>query len=323
MQERTKNDKVLLLDTNHEILEKGLTEAGFSCDYFADLDREGLGSIIGNYSGIIVRSRFRLDKALLEKAGNLSFIGRVGAGMEGIDVAYAAEKGIRCFNAPEGNRNAVGEHAMGMLLVIMNRLLIVDEQVRKGIWLREENRGMELEGKTVALIGYGNTGGAFARKLSGFDCSVIAYDKYKNGFSDDYVEEAQMERIFDEADILSLHIPLTEETTYLVRASYLQKFRKNLILINTSRGKCVHTADLVTAIEEGKVIGAALDVLEYESQSFENLHNTQLPDAFKYLTSSPKVILSPHIAGWTHESRLKLAKTILEKVVTNFIPSAN
>jgi len=320
MPERTKNDKVLLLDTNHEILEKGLTEAGFSCDYFDYLDRDGLGSIIGNYSGIIVRSRFRLDKTLLEKAENLSFIGRVGAGMEGIDVAYAAEKGIRCFNAPEGNRNAVGEHAMGMLLSLMNRLLIADAEVRKGVWLREENRGMELQGKTVAIIGYGNTGGAFARKLSGFECPVIAYDKYKSGYSDEYVKEAQMERIFDEADILSLHIPLTEETTYLVRASYLEKFRKNLILINTSRGKCVHTADLVTAIEKGKVIGAALDVLEYESQSFENLHNTQLPDTFKYLTSSKKVILSPHIAGWTRESKLKLAKTILIKVLEDFRP---
>lgn len=320
MPERTKNDKVLLLDTNHEILEKGLREAGFSCDYFADLDRDGLGSIIGDYSGIIVRSRFQIDKALLEKARNLSFIGRVGAGMEGIDVVYAESKGIRCYNAPEGNRNAVGEHAMGMLLAITNRLLIVDAEVRKGIWLREENRGIELEGKTVGIVGYGNTGGAFARKLSGFDCSVLAYDKYKKGFSDNYVEEVQMDRIFAEADILSLHIPLTQETTYLVNASYLEKFSKNVILMNTSRGKCVHTADLVTAIEQGKVSGAALDVLEYEDQSFENLHNTELPDAYQYLISSKKVILSPHIAGWTHESKLKLAITILDKVLANFKP---
>jgi D-3-phosphoglycerate dehydrogenase len=320
MPERTKNNKVLLLDTNHEILEKGLTEAGFSCDYFAELDRDGLGAIIGNYSGIIVRSRFLLDKRLLEKAGKLSFIGRVGAGMEGIDVAYAASKGIRCFNAPEGNRNAVGEHAMGMLLALMNRLLIVDAQVRKGIWLREENRGTELEGKTVAIIGYGNTGCAFAKKLSGFECRVLAYDKYKTGFSDDVVEEVQMDQVFAEADVLSLHIPLTVETDYLVNASYLEKFSKNLILINTSRGKCVHTADLSTAIKQGKVIGAALDVLEYESPSFENLHHAELPDPYRYLAGSEKVILSPHIAGWTHESKLKLAQTILDKVIANFKP---
>jgi len=320
MPERTKNNKVLLLDTNHDILEKGLTEAGFSCDYFAGLDRDGLRSIIGDYAGIIVRSRFRLDGDMLSRAEKLSFIGRVGAGMEGIDLDFARSRGIACYNAPEGNRNAVGEHAMGMLLVLLNRLLIADAEVRKGIWLREENRGIELEGKTVGIIGYGNTGGAFARKLSGFNCKVLAYDKYKTGFSDDYVAEVQMDRIFEEVDILSLHIPLSEETTSLVDTSYLQNFKKKIILINTSRGRCVNTADLVAAIDGGRVTGAALDVLEYEKQSFEDLDDASLPKAYKYLVSSDKVILSPHIAGWTHESKLKLAQTILEKVLKDFMP---
>jgi len=310
-----------LLDTNHQVLEQGLSGAGFQCDYFFDLSLERLKEIIGEYSGIIVRSRFRLDLDLLSLAGNLDFIGRVGAGMEGIDIEYAASKGIRCFNAPEGNRNAVGEHAMGMLLVLMNRLLIADHEVRNGIWKREKNRGVELEGRTVGIIGYGNTGGAFARKLSGFDCKVLAYDKYKSGFSDDFVTECDMERIFSEADILSLHIPLADETRYLINSNYLDSFNKEIILINTSRGQCVNTEDLVKALDSGKLIAAALDVLEYESLSFENLHDTELPEAFQALIDSEKVILTPHIAGWTHDSKLKLAEVIVQKILSEFKPS--
>jgi D-3-phosphoglycerate dehydrogenase len=319
----TPNNKVLLLDTNHEALEQGLTYAGFRCDYFPWLTLEGLKDIIPHYSGIIVRSRFQLDQDLLSRAENLAFIGRVGAGMEGIAVDYAESRGIRCFNAPEGNRNAVGEHAMGMLLVLMNRLKIVDAEVRKGIWIREGNRGMELENRTVGIIGYGNTGGAFARKLSGFDCKVLAYDKYRKGFSDKYVHESDMDRIFAEADILSLHIPLTDETNYLVDESYLNSFKKDIILINTSRGKCVKTDELIEALDRGKVLGAALDVLEYESLSFEDLSEDELPAPFKALARSDKVILSPHIAGWTHESKLKLAQTILAKVLAEFKPPAS
>jgi len=318
----TTNNKVLLLDTNHPALEQGLTDAGFRCDYFFDLTLNRLKLIIGEYSGIIVRSRYQLNQELLSMAKNLAFIGRVGAGMEGIDTAFAESAGIRCFNAPEGNRNAVGEHALGMLLALMNRLLLVDAEVRKGIWLREENRGLELEGKTVGIIGYGNTGGAFAKKLSGFDCEVLAYDKYKSGFSDDYVCESDMDRIFIEADILSLHIPLTEETEYLINTEYLNKFRKNITLINTSRGKCVNTENLVNAINSGKVIGSALDVLEYESLSFETLKNDEIPEPYKQLIASEKVILSPHIAGWTHESKLKLAEVIVMKILVEFRPPA-
>ena len=319
----THNNKVLLLDTNHNALEKGLQTAGFQCDFFQDLTLDRLREIIADYSGIIVRSRFQLDKELLSVAQNLDFIGRVGAGMEGIDIEYAESRNIRCFNAPEGNRNAVGEHALGMLLVLTNRLRIVDQEVRNGVWLREENRGIELEGKTIGIIGYGNTGGAFARKLSGFDCTVLAYDKYKSGFSDEFVTESDMDRIFNEADVLSLHVPMTEETHYLVNTYYISKFEKNIILINTSRGYCVNTDDLVNALESGRVVGAALDVLEYESLSFESLDDSNLPDSFRYLASSDRVILSPHIAGWTHESKLKLAETILQKVLAEFRPPAS
>lgn len=314
----TINNKVLLLDTNHHLLEQRLADAGFRCDYFDELTLPNLKHIIGDYSGIIVRSRFKLDKDVLTLAKKLTFIGRVGAGMEGIDIDYCESHGIRCFNAPEGNRNAVGEHALGMLLVLMNRLLIADHEVRKGIWRREENRGIELEGRTVGIIGYGNTGGAFAKKLSGFDCTVLAYDKYKSGFSDDFVTECNMERIFSKADVLSLHVPLTDETRSLVDKDYLSKFEKNIILINTSRGHCVHTSDLVDALQSGKVTGAALDVLEYEKLSFENLLDNELPEAFKALIASDKVILSPHIAGWTHDSKLKLAGVIANKILAEF-----
>jgi D-3-phosphoglycerate dehydrogenase len=318
--QETANNRVLLLDTNHPILEEKLVEAGFVCDFFLDLTLDRLREIIFEYSGIIVRSRFRLDKDLLSRAGNLSFIGRVGAGMEGIDIEFADEAGIKCFNAPEGNRNAVGEHAMGMLLALMNKMIKADEEVREGIWKREENRGFELEGKTIGIIGYGNTGGAFAKKLSGFDCNVLAYDKYKTDFSDAFVEEVNLEEIFNQADVLSLHVPLSDETRYLVDEEYLHRFAKNIWLINTSRGQVVNTAELVSVINSGKVLGAALDVLEYESLSFESLSDDELPRPWRALAASNNVILTPHIAGWTIESKLKLADVIVAKVLANFNP---
>ena len=320
MPQETQNDKVLLLDTNHPLLEESLRNAGFRCDYFSELSLDKLKDIIKDYSGIIVRSRFQLNKELLSLAEKLSFIGRVGAGMEGIDVDYATRAGIKCFNAPEGNRNAVGEHAIGMLLALMNKMIRADDEVRNGIWKREENRGFELGGKTVGLIGYGNTGGAFARKLPGFDCSVLAYDKYKSGFSDEYVKEAGMDEIFSRSDVLSLHVPLTEETHYLVNTEYLQKFQNDIWLINTSRGKVVNTAELLNALDSGKILGAALDVLEYESLSFEGLQNDELPEPYRALAASDKVILSPHVAGWTFESKVKLAETIVGKILLEFKP---
>ncbi len=320
MPQTTANNKVLLLDTNHPALEEHLKAAGFHCDYFPDLKLDKLKQIIGFYSGIIVRSRFYLDQDLLSLAGNLSFIGRVGAGMEGIDIAYARKAGIRCFNAPEGNRNAVGEHALGMLLALMNRMIIADSEVRKGIWRREENRGVELYGKTIGIIGYGNTGGAFAKKLSSFNCNVLTYDKYKSGFSDEYVKETGMEDIFRLSDVLSLHVPLTEETHYLVNTDYLGKFHNNIWIINTSRGAVVNTGDLVKGLNSSKVKGAALDVLEYENFSFEKLQDETLPEPYSMLAASEKVILSPHVAGWTVESKLKLAEVIVGKVLAEFKP---
>lgn len=311
--------KVLFIDTAHPVLEEDLTKYGFVCEYFTDYSLEDYEAIIHEYFGIIIRGKIKLDGQMLGKASKLKFIGRVGAGMENIDVEFAKSKGIVCINAPEGNRDAVGEQAVGMLLMLMNHLRKADREVREGIWIRAGNRGTEIKEKTVAIIGYGNMGGAFARRLSGFGCRVIAYDKYKNGYSDNFVEESDMKTVFAEADILSLHVPLTEETTFLINDEYLNKFRKSIFVINTARGKVLKTADLVKNMKSGKVLGAALDVLEYEKMSFEDIDKNNLPEDFQYLIESDDVVLSPHIAGWTHESNYKLAKTISEKVKALFV----
>lgn len=306
-------NKILLLDLVHPLIRVQFEEHGYQCDYFPDLSGNDLLKIAGNYSGIIVRSKFPVDRSFLDAAGNLQFIGRVGAGMENIDVEYARQRGIRCYNSPEGNRDAVGEHAVGMLIALMNHMIRADRQVRRGTWSREANRGIEIMGKTVGIIGYGNMGSAFARRLKGFEARVIAYDKYKERFSDAYVAEATMEQIFSDSDILSLHVPLTAETRYLVDEVYLNHFKKPVWLINTSRGQVVKTADLVKNIESGKVPGAALDVLEYEDSSFGFL-NSRDPD-FAYLAASDRVILTPHIAGWTVESNIKLARILIDKIL--------
>ncbi len=306
--------KVLFIDTAHPSLRQGLEKLGFQCDYFTDFQYDDYSRIIGQYEGVIVRSKIKLDRKMLLEARNLEFIGRVGAGMENIDVAAAEKQGIRCLNAPEGNRSAVGEQALGMLLMLFNNLKKGDAEVRHGLWLREENRGIEIEGKTIGIIGYGNTGGAFAKKLCGFGARVLAYDKYKTGFSDNFATEVSLEEIITETDILSLHVPLTDETRYMVNDDFLSKFRKRIWLINTSRGKVVKTEDLVAALKSGKVSGACLDVLEFEGLSFESLKADKLPKTFSELVKMQNVILSPHVAGWTYESNLKLAATIVEKV---------
>lgn len=315
MQER----KVLFIDTAHQVLEQDLTSYGFKCEHFPLFSREQYEQIIHEYFGIIIRGKIKLNKAILSKASKLKFIGRVGAGMENIDVDFATSNGITCLNAPEGNRDAVGEQALGMLLMLMNHLRKADREVREGVWIRAGNRGTEIKGKTVAIIGYGNMGGAFAQRLKGFGCRLIAYDKYKSNFSDDFVEESDVKTIFTEADILSLHVPLNDETTFLVNDEYLNKFRKNIFVVNTARGKVLKTADLVKNMKSGKVLGAALDVLEYEKMSFEDIDKNSLPEDFQYLINSDNVVLSPHIAGWTHESNYKLAKTISEKVKALFV----
>ncbi len=310
-------DTILLIDQVHPLIQKELTSHGFSCEQFSGESREDLKAVIGNYFGVIIRSRFRLDREILEKAKKLKFIGRVGSGLENIDVSYALQSGITCLNSPEGNRVAVGEHASGMLLSLFNQLNRADREVRQGIWNREGNRGIEIQGKTIGIIGYGNTGSAFARCLKGFDANVISYDKYKSNFRDDVTEEVSMDEIFSTADVLSLHVPLTDETRYLVDTPYLNRFNKKILLINTSRGNVVNTGDLVTALKSGKVMGAALDVLEYEADSFEAL-SSDLPDDLNYLMASDKVILSPHIAGWTNESNIKLAEVLVEKILAKF-----
>lgn len=307
--------KVLLIDTVHPALNEILSAKGIICDLDNTSNKEVILSKIQNYDGIVIRSRFKIEKDFLDNAKHLKFIARAGAGMENIDVPYAESLGIKCVHAPEGNRDAVGEHALGMLLMLFNNLKRADSEVRNGIWKREENRGHELKGKTVGIIGYGNMGSAFAQRLKGFEVDVLAYDKYKQRFGNDFVKEATLEEIYDKADVLSLHVPLTDETKYMVNAKFLNSFKKPIYIINTARGKVLNTADLVDAVENKKVLGACLDVLEYESVSFENIDTRNLPEPFKYLINSDRVILSPHIAGWTFESHLKISQILAEKIL--------
>ncbi|HSH51348.1 MAG TPA: 2-hydroxyacid dehydrogenase [Bacteroidales bacterium] len=314
-----KKIKILFIDSTHQILPEKLTNAGFYCDYKPDIDEQEITKIIYAYEGLIIRSKIKIDKSIIDKATNLKFIGRVGAGLENIDTQYAARKGIKCFNSPEGNRDAVGEHALGMLLCLLNNILKADTEVKNGQWIREGNRGLEIKGKTIGIIGYGNMGSAFAQKLKGFGTQVIAYDKYKFNYSDEYVTAKTLYDIFNETDILSLHVPLTDETHLMVDDQFIHQFKKNIYIINTARGKVLKTDDLVKNIRSGKVIGAALDVLEYEKISFESLHsNERLPEAFSYLIKSNRVVLTPHIAGWTHESNVKLSEFLADKIIQTF-----
>ncbi len=306
--------KVLHIDSNHPLMIVQLSEMGYkNVENYTD-SKEKIEETINEYEGIIIRSRFKIDQSFLEKATNLKFIGRVGAGLENIDCDFAANKGIALISAPEGNRTAVGEHAIGMLLNLMNKLSVVDQEVRNGIWLREANRGLEIEGKTVGIIGYGNMGNAFAKRLQGFDCKVIFYD-IKQGLSNKYAQQVSLEELQQQADILSLHIPETPETVNMINAELINSFKKPFWFINTARGKSVNTADLVDALKSGKILGAGLDVLEYEKSSFENMFSeNNLPEPMQYLINAKNVLLSPHIAGWTIESKEKLAQTIIDKI---------
>jgi D-3-phosphoglycerate dehydrogenase / 2-oxoglutarate reductase len=306
--------RILFADSNHTVLHETLTSSGFDCDLFWDRSPQELKQLLPQYDGLVIRSRFRVDRDLIDKATRLKCIGRVGAGMENIDVAYASQKNIKCLCVPEGNRDAVGEHAVGMLLMLLNHLKRADDEVRRGIWKRAENRGTEICGKTVGIIGYGHMGTAFAEKLTGFGCRIMAHDKYRRGFGTAQIEETTLEQICREADILSLHLPETEETRDYVNSALIDCFHKPFFLINTARGRCVNTFDLVDGLKSGKIAGACLDVIEYESATFENIETHALPEPWKYLVSSPDVILSPHIAGWTHESNYKMSKLIAEKI---------
>lgn len=311
----SKTKKVLFVDTVHPVIRQEFEKSGLICDFFQDYNKADFEKIVAEYLGIIIRGKILIDKEFIVKAKKLKFIGRVGSGMENIDVEFAEQQGVQCFNSPEGSRDAVGEHAIGLLISLMRNINISDRQVRLAEWIREGNRGTEIKGKTVGIIGYGNMGSAFAEKISGFGTRVVAYDKYKSVFADDFVEEVDMQTIFNDTDILSLHIPLTDETRYLVDRDYLQKFRKDIFLINTARGLNVKTSDLVEAIKTGEVKGAALDVLEYEDTSFERLNKDTLPESFQYLAKSEKVVLTSHIAGWTNESKYKLGKVLADKIL--------
>ena len=310
--------KVVFIDTVHPVLEERLQAAGFNCFDATSESRENCISIVQDAQGIVVRSRFPMDEAFLSHAKQLKFIARAGAGMENIDQQYTKMKGITLYNAPEGNRNAVGEHALGMLLSVFNKLHTADRDVRAGKWEREYNRGVELDGKTVGLIGFGNNGQAFAKKLQGFDVEVLAYDKYKEGFGSEYVEEVQMERIFQQADVLSFHIPQTEETKFMADNDFFAAFQKSIYVINLSRGKIIRTSALVEALKSEKILGAGLDVLEYEKTSFESFFEQDLSPDFKYLLDAENVILSPHVGGWTHESYFKLSDVLANKILKDW-----
>jgi D-3-phosphoglycerate dehydrogenase / 2-oxoglutarate reductase len=310
--------RILFADSNHSVLHETLQAAGFTCDLFWDQPADLLKQMLPEYDGLVIRSKFKINKMLIDQCPALKCIGRVGAGMENIDLYYAISKNIICLNAPEGNKDAVGEQALGMLLMLLNKLKKADQEVREGIWLRAENRGFEITGKTIGILGYGHMGSSFAQKLSGFDCSILAYDKYKTAYGNTFVKESTLEQLFETCDILSIHLPLTKETEYFVDKHLINRFKKNIYLINTARGKCLNTADLVEAIKAGKITGACLDVLEYESSSFEAMDAASTPEPLKFLIQSDQVLLSPHIAGWTHESNYKMSKIIAEKMIEAF-----
>lgn len=301
--------KILIADDLHPAFKEEAEKLGFQCDDRPLISREETLSILKDYIGLAIRTKFLVDKELLQAGTKLKFIARAGAGMDNVDEEYARLKGIICINAPEGNRDAVAEHVIGMLLSLYNNLRKADMEVRNGLWNREANRGQELKGKTVAIIGYGNTGSTLARKLSGFEVKVIAYDKYKTGFSDAFVKEVTMEDIVTQADILSFHVPLTDETRQLFTEEYLHRFKKPILLLNTSRGEVVNTRAVLNGIRSGRITGAGLDVLEVEK--FPALSKQ---DWYDELCQNEKVILSPHVAGWTHESFRKISEVLAEKL---------
>ncbi|WP_417442981.1 2-hydroxyacid dehydrogenase [Joostella sp.] len=308
---------VLHLDTNHPLLLEQLAALGFNNDTDYTSSKEEVEAKIKDYDGLIIRSRIKIDAQFLRAATNLKFIGRVGAGLENIDMDVAKEQGIKLYNAPEGNRNAVGEHALGMLLSLFNHLNRSDKEVRSGLWQREENRGLELEGKTVGIIGYGNMGKAFSKKLKGFDVDVLCYD-IVGGVGDENARQVGILEFKKRVDVVSIHTPQTPETLGMINKEFIDSFDRPFWFINTARGKSVVTEDLVAALKSGKVLGAGLDVLEYEKSSFENLFTDEMPAAMNYLIEADNVLLTPHVAGWTIESKEKLAQTIVDKIRADF-----
>ena len=310
--------KILHIDSNHPLLWEQLEKAGFSNEADFTFTKEEVENKIENYHGIVIRSRFKIDKNFIDKAKNLQFIARVGAGLESIDCAYAESKNINLIAAPEGNCNAVGEHALGMILSLFNKLNNADKEVKSGQWNRESNRGVELDGKTVGIIGYGNMGKSFAKKLRGFEVEVLCYDILPN-VSDENAKQVSLQELQQKVDVLSLHIPWTPETDKMVNSNFINQFTKPFWLINTARGKSLVTADLVAALQSGKILGAGLDVLEYEKLSFETLFEGEKPEASDYSLQANNVLLTPHIAGWTVESKEKLAQVIVDKISNLYV----
>jgi D-3-phosphoglycerate dehydrogenase len=305
--------KILHIDSNHPVLWEQLQKAGFLNEADFTSSKQEVEAKIENYHGIVIRSRFKIDKTFLDKAINLQFIARVGAGLESIDCDYATAKGIHLIAAPEGNANAVGEHAIGMLLSLFNNLNKANNEVKSGQWKREDNRGYELEGKTVGIIGYGNMGKSFAKKLRGFDVNVLCHDILPN-MGNENATQVSLSELQERADVLSLHTPWTPETDKMINSDFINQFKKPFWFINTARGNSVVTTDLVEGLKSGKILGAGLDVLEYEKLSFETLFEGEKPAAFEYLLQAENVLLTPHIAGWTFESHEKLAQTIVDKI---------
>ncbi len=310
--------RVLFIDSVHAHLEQRLTAAGWVCEHDYTSTYARICEVLPSYDGMVIRSRIPVDRNLLEAATTLKFVARSGAGLENIDLEAAAELGIEVFSSPEGNRDAVGEQCVGMLLMVLNHLKRADAEVRQGLWRREANRGRELGSLTVGLIGYGNMGSAFAEKLRGFGCRVVAYDKYRAPHPADEAENLNLPDLQAVADVISLHLPETEETRHFVNDEFLAACAKPIVLINTARGIHVDTAALVRGLESGAVAGACLDVLEFERRSFEGLSSSDLPPAFQALLRYDQVILSPHIAGWTHESYIKLSSVLADKLLARF-----
>jgi D-3-phosphoglycerate dehydrogenase len=300
--------KIIFIDTTHPKLIEDLKSRGFICDQAHDKSKSEILKIIKNYDGLVIRSRFKIDKIFINVAKKLKFIARAGSGTENIDVKYADKKNIKCFNAAEGNRQAVAEHALAMILNLLNNIRFSDLEIRKGLWNREKNRGFELSGKTIGIIGFGNTGSSFAKILENFNVKILAYDKYKKN----YKFKSSLGEILAYSDVISLHIPLTDETKYLVNENFIDKAKKPFYIINTSRGRCIETNALIKGLRDKKILGACLDVFEQEKNSFEKIaENADL----KYLIESNKTILTPHIAGWTFESNYKIAETLSKKII--------
>lgn len=310
--------KVVFLDSVHSVLVERLSDAGMQCELAWEYDKDQIINCISNAQGIVLRSRFTMNEDFLKFAPDIKFIARSGSGLENIDLNYCSKRDIKVYNSPEGNRNAVGEHALGMLLSLMNHLHTADRDVKSGIWDREGNRGIELDGKTVGIIGFGNNGSAFAKKLRGFDIKLMAYDKYKKGFGDHFVMECAMSALYEHADIISFHIPQNKETLFMANESFFNSFQKPIFLLNLSRGKIVETKALVDAMKSGKVVGAGLDVLEFEPSDFKSFFKKEIPSDLEFLLNSKNVLLTPHVGGWTNESYFKLSNILADKILADF-----